>query len=87
MHIETSTDVCSVAVSQDGATIFRVEDFEGPSHAQKLGTFVDEALSFTDNHATQYTPQDLRFTVKGNDFYAIALEWSDKDITISSLSK
>ena len=43
--------------------------------------------SFTDNHATQYTPQDLRFTVKGNDFYAIALEWSDKDITISSLSK
>ena len=54
LHIETSTDVCSVAVSQDGATIFRVEDFEGPSHAQKLGTFVDEALSFTDNHAIPF---------------------------------
>lgn len=43
--------------------------------------------SFTDNHATEYTPQDLRFTTKGNDFYAIALEWSDKDITITSLTE
>ena len=43
--------------------------------------------SFTDNHATVYTPQDLRFTTKGNDFYAIALEWSDKDITITSLTE
>lgn len=54
LHIETSTDVCSVAVSQDGAVIFHQEDFEGPSHAQKLGTFVDEALSFTDNHAIPF---------------------------------
>ena len=54
LHIETSTDACSVAVSQDGAVIFHVEDFEGPSHAQKLGTFVDEALSFTDNHAIPF---------------------------------
>jgi tRNA threonylcarbamoyladenosine biosynthesis protein TsaB len=43
-----------VAVSQDGAVIFHVEDFEGPSHAQKLGGFVDEALSFTDNHAIPF---------------------------------
>ena len=42
--------------------------------------------SFTDNHATVYTPQDLRFTTKGNDFYAIALEWGDKDIIITSLT-
>lgn len=54
LHIETSTDACSVAVSQDGAVIFHTEDFEGPSHAQKLGTFVDEALSFTDNHAIPF---------------------------------
>lgn len=51
LNIETSTEVCSVAVSQDGATIFTKEDFEGPSHATLLGTFVDEALSYTDNHA------------------------------------
>lgn len=51
LNIETSTDVCSVAVSQDGACIFDKEDHSGPNHAERLGTFVDEALSFADNHA------------------------------------
>lgn len=51
LHIETSTEVCSVAVSQDGASIFSQEDFKGPSHATTLGVFVDEALSFADSHA------------------------------------
>ncbi|WP_300725528.1 tRNA (adenosine(37)-N6)-threonylcarbamoyltransferase complex dimerization subunit type 1 TsaB [uncultured Bacteroides sp.] len=50
LHIETSTEVCSVAVSQDGATIFSKEDFKGPQHAVVLGVYVDEALSFVDNH-------------------------------------
>jgi tRNA threonylcarbamoyladenosine biosynthesis protein TsaB len=40
-----------VAVSQDGASIFSKEDFNGPSHATVLGVFVDEALSFIDSHA------------------------------------
>ncbi len=51
LNIETSTDVCSVAVSQDGAVIWSEEDRSGPNHAVKLGQFVDEALSFSDNHA------------------------------------
>ena len=51
LNIETSTDVCSVSVSQDGTCIFSQEDHEGPNHAVKLGTFVDEALSFADSHA------------------------------------
>ena len=51
LYIETSTEVCSVAVSQDGASIFSKEDFDGPSHAVTLGVFVDEALSFADSHA------------------------------------
>lgn len=51
LHIETSTDVCSVSLSQDGASIFNEEDFKGPSHATQLGVFVDEALSFADSHA------------------------------------
>ena len=54
LHIETSTDVCSVAVSQDGACIFSEEDHDGPNHANKIGGFVDEALSFTDNHAIPF---------------------------------
>ena len=51
LNIETSTDVCSVSASQDGAVIFNEEDHSGPNHAVKLGIFVDEALSFIDNHA------------------------------------
>ncbi len=51
LHIETSTDVCSVAVSQDGQCIFSKEDRKGPSHAVVLGLFVQEALSFADSHA------------------------------------
>ncbi len=51
LHIETSTKVCSVAVSEDGQTVFDKVDYEGPSHAVALGVFVDEALSFIDSHA------------------------------------
>lgn len=51
LHIETSTTVCSVAVSQDGEAVFVQEDLKGPSHAVSLGVFVDEALSFIDSHA------------------------------------
>lgn len=51
LHIETSTEVCSVAVSQDGACIYSKENFEGPSHAVVLGVYVDEALSFINSHA------------------------------------
>ena len=51
LHIETSTKPCSVAVSQDGAVIFHVEDMSGPSHATVLASFVDQAASFADSHA------------------------------------
>jgi len=51
LNIKTSTNVCSVAVSQDGSCIFNKEDHEGPNHAVILGVFVQEALSFIDSHA------------------------------------
>ncbi len=54
LHIETSTDACSVAVSEDSQVIFHQEDHSGPNHAERLGTMVDEALSFTDNHAIPF---------------------------------
>lgn len=40
--------------------------------------------SFTDNEATVYSARDIRFTTKGNDFYAIALNW-DTNLLIKSL--
>ena len=50
LHIETSTDVCSVSLSEDGAVLFSKEDFDGPQHAVTLGVFIDEVLSMADSH-------------------------------------
>ena len=55
LHIETSTNACSVAVSEDGQCIFeQVEHGEKGAGAERLGTMIDEALSFTDNHAIPF---------------------------------
>ena len=50
LNIETSTDGCSVAISDSGQVIFNKEDHSGPNHAVKLGVYVDEALDFLDSH-------------------------------------
>ena len=54
LSIDTSTNVCSVAVSENGACIYHDEDKTGPNHAEKLGVFVDQAMSFTDSHAIPF---------------------------------
>ena len=53
LSIDTSTNVCSVAVSENGACIYHDEDKTGPNH-EKLGVFVDQAMSFTDSHAIPF---------------------------------
>ncbi len=66
LHIETSTRICSVALSQDGQVIHESVDREGPSHAQRLAGFVSEALSFADSHAI---PLDAVAVSKGPGSY------------------
>ena len=51
LHIETSTQVCSVALSQEGMCLFERKNEEGHRHATLLAPFVDEAVSFADSHA------------------------------------
>lgn len=51
LHIETSTTLCSVAVSQDGALLYDKVDREGPNHAVVCGPYVEEVLSFAESHA------------------------------------
>jgi tRNA threonylcarbamoyladenosine biosynthesis protein TsaB len=49
LHLETSTAVCSVALSQDSSILFSKKDESGPSHAVQLGLFVDEALKIAED--------------------------------------
>ena len=51
LNIETSTNVCSVALSQDGVCLHEDVNMQGPSHAQVLAGYVKEAVSFADSHA------------------------------------
>ena len=56
LHIETSTQMCSVAVSEDSQVIYHDESestVKGAS-AERLGSMIDEAMSFTDSHAIPF---------------------------------
>ena len=44
IHIETSTTVCSVAISKGNELLFEAVESEGPSHAVKLPQFIEAAL-------------------------------------------
>ncbi len=46
LNIETSTDVCSVAVSDEFHVVWNEEDHSGPNHSVSLGVFVEKALDF-----------------------------------------
>ena len=46
LHIETSTTVCSVALSVDGGVVFERISFEGPSHAALLGVYIEETIAY-----------------------------------------
>jgi len=50
LNIETSTDVCSVSVSDEFQVIWNEEDFSGHNHSVALGVFVEKALSFIANN-------------------------------------
>ncbi|KAA6339881.1 hypothetical protein EZS27_012215 [termite gut metagenome] len=50
------------------------------------GSMKGTSGSFSDNAATAYTTADIRFTTKGNDFYAIVLSWGN-EVLIKSLNK
>ena len=44
LHIETSTNVCSVALSEDTTCLFSTSNAEGMNHAALLSVFIAEAL-------------------------------------------
>jgi tRNA threonylcarbamoyladenosine biosynthesis protein TsaB len=50
LMIETSTQACSVALSEDFSIVFHKESFEGPNHASILGVYVQEAMQYAREH-------------------------------------
>ena len=49
LHIESATDGCSVAVSDEGQLVFDKADREGHNNAVSLGVLTDEALALVDS--------------------------------------
>lgn len=46
LNIDTSTDVCSVALTFDGMVLKHIEDFQGRNHASLLSGFIKECLEY-----------------------------------------
>ena len=46
LNIETSTDVCSVALAQDGQVLEHHENYEGHNHAVLLSNYVQSCVKY-----------------------------------------
>lgn len=53
LHIEASTEICSVALSQDGHVFFERVNHDERSHAKVLAPFVEEALQNADSQGAR----------------------------------
>ena len=53
LHIEASTEICSVALSQDGHVFFERINREERSHAKVLAPFVEEAIKVADEQGAE----------------------------------
>lgn len=50
LNIETSADVCSVALSSDGFILLHREEWQSHNHAARLGGFIKECLDHLKEH-------------------------------------
>lgn len=50
LNIETSTSVCSVALTMDGNVIDRREDYQGRNHASLLSGYIEDMLGAAKKH-------------------------------------
>ncbi len=46
LNIDTSTEVCSVALATDGEVVLHHEDYNGRNHAQLLSGFIESAMKY-----------------------------------------
>lgn len=50
LNIETSSKICSVALSDEGQILYQLEDHEGQNHATRLAPFIDKCLNELARH-------------------------------------
>ena len=50
LHIETSTNVCSAALSKNGVCLVEKVNFDGLSHATLLSPYIQEILNYAKNN-------------------------------------
>lgn len=50
LHIETSTNVCSAAVSDNGMVLEHFEDYKGQNHAALLSGYIKQCLDYLKEH-------------------------------------
>ena len=50
LNIDTSTSVCSVALTMDGNVIDRREDYNGRNHASLLSGYIEDMLAAAKKH-------------------------------------
>ncbi len=53
LHIDTSTNVCSTALTSDGMILCHREDFQGQNHAALLSGFIKDCLDHARDHEMQ----------------------------------
>ena len=53
LNIETSTEVCSVALTSEGAVLEHREDYQGQNHALLLSGFIEDMLKYA-------TPREIK---------------------------
>lgn len=49
LNIETSTDVCSVALTYDGQVVAQREDYRGHNHATLLSGYIKDCMDEAKN--------------------------------------
>ena len=50
LNIETSTNVCSVAVTDNGLVLEHFEDFKGQNHAALLSGYINDCIEYLKSH-------------------------------------
>ncbi len=53
LNIETSTAVCSAALTEGEKVLFEQHSFEGPSHASLLGVYVEKMIQWVKSQGRQ----------------------------------